>query len=132
MTLADMLREAADIPSASRRSSLSEILEEEPVPLTTFIQDRKYLGNPPLSMVQYEAVRHAERIYYPDLYPLLGELNPYWAQPCRMVNFITLQWGKGGGKDHICRITSLRIAYLLLCLRSPQDYYEMPEQDTIH
>lgn len=26
----------------------------------------------------------------------------------------------------------MRIAYLLMCLRSPQDYFAMPEQDTIH
>jgi hypothetical protein len=37
-----------------------------------------------------------------------------------MTNLITLQWGKGSGKDHICRISSLRVAYLLLCLKSPQ------------
>ena len=49
-----------------------------------------------------------------------------------MVNLVTLEWGKGAGKDHICRVGSLRIAYLLLCLPDPQDYYEMPAQDTIH
>ena len=36
------------------------------------------------------------------------------------------------GKDHICRVASLRIAYLLLCLKNPQTYFGMPEQDTIH
>ncbi len=110
---------------------------EEPVPLTTFVRDRAYLGQPPLSDIQYDAVRHAERVYYRHTYaslassadPLIAE---YWVQPCRDVNFLELEWGKGGGKDHTCRVTSLRIAYLLLCLPSPQAYYEMPEQDTIH
>lgn len=111
--------------------------EEEPVPLTTFVQDRKYLANPPLSDIQYEAVRYAERVYLPATYGVLAasadrDIRTYWSDPLRMVNFITLEWGKGGGKDHICRMISLRVAYLLLCLTSPQDYFGMPEQDTIH
>lgn len=110
---------------------------EEPVPLTTFVTDKKYLANPPLSGEQYEAVRHIERIYFPPTYELLAAsadpaIRAYWSQPCRMCNLITLEWGKGAGKDHICRISSLRISYLLLCLPSPQDYYGMPAQDTIH
>jgi len=110
---------------------------EEPVPLTVFVQDRRYLGQPALSGDQYEAVRHAERVYFPHTYASLAssadaEIALYWSQPCRDVNFLELEWGKGGGKDHTCRVTSLRIAYKLLCLPSPQAYYEMPEQDTIH
>lgn len=129
--LGDALREEpAETPS---KLSLELIFTEEPVPLDVFIKDKKFLNNPPLSPVQYDAVRHIERVYYPELYPLMGEQfnEPYWTEPIRMVNLITLQWGKGSGKDHICRMASLRVAYLLLCLRSPQAYYEMPEQDTI-
>jgi hypothetical protein len=116
------------------RSSLSEIFVEEPVPLDVFVQDKKYMYNPPLGDEQAEAVRHIERVYYPDLYPLMAQEfgSSYWAEPIRMVNFITLQWGKGSGKDHICRLASLRIAYLLQCLRDPQGYYAFPPQDTIH
>jgi hypothetical protein len=146
---AQMLRHAASSDGAVLSG---DVFAEEPVSLTIFVQDRSYLGNPPLSKVQYEAVRHIERVYYPDLYPLmakefesgkqLGRLNvgaisawrdePYWSQPVRMCNFITLQWGKGSGKDHICRVASMRVAYLLMCLDSPQKYYGMPSQDTIH
>lgn len=115
-----------------KRLVLSEIFEEEPVPLTVFVQDKRFLANPPLSPVQYDAVRHAEQIYYQDLYPLMAqEFGDYWT-PVRFVNLMTLEWGKGSGKDHICRIASMRVAYLLLCLRSPQIYYGMPEQDNIH
>ncbi len=147
---ADLFRAAAVPPEAG--GTLAGVFDEEPVSLTIFVQDRAYLGNPPLSQVQYEAVRHIERIYYPALYPvmarefeagkILGRLNvgavtawreePYWSHPIRMTNLITLQWGKGSGKDHVARVASMRIAYLLLCLTSPQDYYAMPEQDTIH
>ena len=110
---------------------------EEPVPLTPFLRDRAYLGQPALSEIQYEAVRHAERIFFPPTFAQLSVssdpgIRAYWSQPCRDVNFLELEWGKGGGKDHVCRVSSLRIAYLLLCLPSPQAYYDMPEQDTIH
>jgi hypothetical protein len=144
-----MLRQAAQ---SSTTGAAGAVFSEEPVSLTTFVQDSRYLGNPPLSDVQFDAVRHTERIYYPQTYPLLAaefetakhegrvHIGPatvwreqrYWSEPVRMVNFITLQYGKGSGKDHLARISSMRIAYLLLCLRNPQDYYGIPMQDTIH
>jgi hypothetical protein len=115
------------------RSSLEGVFDEEPVSLDTFVTDKKFLANPPLSIVQYEAVRHIERVYMPETYTLMAdEFGGYWADPVRMTNLITLQWGKGSGKDHVCRVASLRVAYLLLCLKSPQAYYEMPDQDSIH
>jgi hypothetical protein len=136
-SLADLLREQP-AEDSGRPATLGDLFEEEPVPLSVFVTDRRYLGNPLLSPVQYDAVRHIERVFFPATYQLLaGEasdrrIREYWADPVRMTNFVTLQWGKGGGKDHICRMSSLRVAYLLLCLKSPLDYYGMPEQDTIH
>lgn len=113
-------------------SSLDDIFSEEPVDLTTFITDKKFMASPRLSDPQYEAVRYAEQIYQIDLYLKMATVfGPYW-DPYRMVNLIDLEIGKGGGKDHICRVVSLRVAYLLLCLKSPQAYYEMPPQDSIH
>ncbi len=121
--------------AAEQHTTLTRIFEEEPVPLTVFIQDKRYLGNPPLSPVQFEAVQHIERIYNPSTLDLMAEeFGGYWeaTKAIRMTNLVTLQWGKGSGKDHVCRVSSLRVAYLLLCLKSPQKYYEMPEQDSIH
>jgi hypothetical protein len=148
---AEMLRRAAQ---ANTTSSIDPdaVFTEEPVPLSVFVQDAAFLHNPPLSPVQYDAVRHIERIYLPELYPVMADefevgrkpgrlcIGPvsawreerYWAEPIRMINFATLQWGKGGGKDHVCRIVSMRIAYLVMCLRSPQEYFGIPAQDTIH
>ena len=126
-----MLRSAATVAQSSD-------WEHEPVSLDRFITGRDFLANPPLSPIQYEAVRICERIYYEPAYAMLAETcmdaenRAYWAQPFRMVNIGTLEWGKGSGKDHICRIISLRATYLLLCLWSPLKYYTMPEQDTIH
>jgi hypothetical protein len=134
MSLATLLR---DHSFDDGQASDAGLFYEEPIPLDRFITDKKYLGNPPLSDVQYEAVRHAERIYLPPTYELLAKssdkaIREYWATPCRMVNLVTLEWGKGSGKDHISRIATLRACYLLLCLWSPQGYYGMPVQDSIH
>ena len=133
MNLSDLLVGAFD---DNPKSDLEQIFSEEPVPLDVFVRDKKFMGAGDaweLSPVQFECVRYAERVYYPELYPLMGEhFDPYWAEPIRMVNFVNLQWGKGSGKGHVCRTISLRVAYLLLCLRSPQEYFGMPAQDSIH
>jgi hypothetical protein len=130
------LASSVDRRVAAVKASIDDFDAELPVPLTTFVQDKAYLANPPLSAVQYEAVRYAERIYFTETYALLAGCDDpliaaYWREPCRMVNFLTMEWGKGSGKDHTSRIMSLRVAYLLLCLKSPQQYFAMPEQDTI-
>lgn len=113
------------------------VWDEEPVPLNVFVSDVKYLGWPPPSPIQYEAIRHIERIYLPETYGVLAQssdpaIREYWSQPYPMVNFIPLEWGKGGGKDYTCQVASLRVAYLLLCLPQPQSYYKMPLDATIH
>lgn len=131
-------------------SVLSSVFESEPVSLDVFIKDKSYLGlTSGLSPIQYDAVRHIERVYYDgweadddgvwrydaerDLYSMMGaEFDPYWAEPCRMINFATIEWGKSGGKDLVSRYSCLRIAYLLMCLKSPQDYFSMPKTDSIH
>ena len=121
-------------------SPLESIFEEAPVDLDTFIQDNKFLGlnSIKLSPVQFEAVRTIERIYYPELYPLMAEgfddpaLKEYWGREMPVKNLVTLQWGKGSGKDAIARFSSLRVAYLLLCMKSPQDYFGIPDYDSIH
>lgn len=128
-------------------SDLDELFDEVPVALDTFVMDPTYGygGGFPLSPEQYRVVQAAERIYMRETYgtisdhgatwhekPVPDDIKLYWAQPYQLSNFITIEWGKGSGKDHTCRIISLRIAYLLCCLKSPQQYYEMPAQDSIH
>lgn len=128
--LSDRLLLDEDAP----RSPLSRLFVEEPVSLETFIRDRKFLGeNWYLSPIQEQAVRQIERVYLPEIYPQMAEeFGGYWAEQFPTKNLLTLQWGKGSGKDHVCRIASLRVAYLLLCLKSPQRYFGMPEHDSIH
>ncbi len=116
-------------------NTLSNIFEEEPVSLHTFVTDQAYLNSPPLSQIQFELVQHIERIYMPDLYPVMAEeFGGYWADTLdtRMTNLITAQWGKGGGKDMTVGVASLRVAYLLMCLKSPQTYYGMVPTSSIH
>lgn len=145
-SLAKMLEEAA-----ASSSSLDRVFEHEPVDLRTFVQDKKYLGlsSFELSPIQIDLVRHMEQIYYPETINLLAEneaekerlivgpyqtlrIEPYWSQRYRMTNKIVAMWGKGAGKDSTVRVGTLRVIYLLLCLKSPQLYYDMPDVDSIH
>lgn len=130
LKLSDFLRAEEDVKS----TPLTRLFVEEPVSLEVFIRDKAYLGeNWYLSPIQEAAVRQIERVYLPETYPLMGEeFGGYWEEQFPTKNLLTLQWGKGSGKDHVCRIASLRVAYLLLCLKSPQNYFGMPEHDSIH
>lgn len=135
-------------------NDLSDLFDEIPPPLDVFVSDRKYLGAAlgtsfQLSPIQWDLVRHIEQIYFPETIKLLGETEvkkerlvvgsyetyrekPYWAEPVRLTNKITAMWGKGGGKDNTVRIATLRVINLLLSLKSPQIYYNMPDADSIH
>lgn len=128
--LAEMLRERTQ--SDSPPSMVEEFFEIEPVPLDTFVTDAAHLNNPPLSEIQYDVVRHLEQVYLPETYPAMVEAFGDAWEPVRFINFAWIQWGKGSGKDHICRVANARAVYLLSCLKSPQDYFGMPGQDWIH
>lgn len=80
---------------SSSRSQLSEIFCEFPVTLTEFVQSPTYLNNPPLSPIQYDAVRHIEQVFRPETYVLMEDvLGEYW-NPVRHINYATLVFGKG-------------------------------------
>lgn len=122
----------SSVPAPVAPLSLESLFAEEPVDLDTFVRDRKFIGMQALSVPQYGALRAAERVYYPELYPRMAmEWGSYW-RPIPVVNFLTLLVGKGGGKDLIARLISLRIAYLLLCLHDPRVYFGMPPEESIH
>lgn len=113
-------------------SSLSDIFEREPVLLHTFITDAAYLRNPPLSKIQFDFVHNLEQIFYPETYiAMVEEFDPGWT-PLPMKHMLIAEWGKGGGKDSCCRLGVTRAADLLSCLKNPQVYYGLPEQDDIH
>jgi hypothetical protein len=101
-----------------------EELEEEPVSIQTFVQDKKYLGLPELSPIQLEIVRHSTQIFKEKtLQKLYGEeAGTEWYNKYTD-NEVICMLGKGSGKDHCARISIAYTAYLLHCLRDPLSYF---------
>jgi hypothetical protein len=101
-----------------------EELSTEPVPVEVFVQDKKFLGLPPLSPIQLEIVRHSTQILKKHtLQKLMGEqAGEEWYNKYTD-NEVICMLGKGSGKDHCARISIAYTAYLLHCLRDPLSYY---------
>jgi hypothetical protein len=129
-SLAEKLRDEHQVDAPN---NLGGLFDEEPVDLETFVKDKKYLANPAgLYPWQYDFNRHIEQIYNLDTYiAMVEEFGEQWA-PVRMVNYLVVEVGKSGGKDHGCRVGVSRGAYLLNCLKNPQEYYQLAPQDDIH
>jgi len=101
-----------------------EELSSEPVPIEVFVQDKKYLGLPPLSPIQLEIVRHSTQILKKHtLQKLMGEKEGEEWYTKYTDNEVICMLGKGSGKDHCARISIAYTAYLLHCLRDPLSYY---------
>lgn len=81
------------------KGALDDIFAEEPVSLTTFVKDKKFLNSDwDLSPIQTDLVQHMERVYLPELYPLMAkEWGGYWKDTLHvpMKNLITAEWAKG-------------------------------------
>ena len=105
--------------------------EENPVELEEFVTSEDYLGLPPLSKYQYDAIKAMSQIYKKEtLINLYGERAGLdrWNQTC---NEVILQLGKGSGKDYMSTISVSYMVYLLLCLKDPAKYYGKPPGDSI-
>lgn len=101
-----------------------EELEMQPVSIQTFVQDKKYLGLPPLSDIQLEIVRHSTQIFKKHtLQKMMGieEGAAYYNKYTD--NEVICMLGKGSGKDHCARISIAYTAYLMHCLRDPLNYF---------
>ena len=106
--------------------------EENPVDAKTFVESEDYLGQPPLSDIQYDIVRAMSQIYRKeDLINLMGfeEGSQYYQKYTK--NEIILQLGKGSGKDFTSTVAVAFIVYKLLCLKDPARYYGKPSGDAI-
>lgn len=106
--------------------------EEEPVDVITFVTSPDYLAQPPLSEIQYDAVRAMSQIYKEsDLQRVLGnaEGSRYYKKYTK--GEIILQLGKGSGKDYMSTVAVAFIVYKLLCLKDPSAYYGKPSGDAI-
>lgn len=99
-------------------------LLEEPVSIDVFVKDSHYLGQPPLSEIQTEIVKHSTQIYKLEtLQSYMGEEEGQRYYDKYTKTEIVCQLGKGSGKDHCSRISLAYAAYLLHCLRDPIEYY---------
>jgi hypothetical protein len=106
--------------------------EETPVDVKTFVESPDYLGQPPLSTIQYDIVEAMSQIYRKeDLQVLLGteQGDKHYAKYTK--NEIILQLGKGSGKDFVSTVACAYVVYKLLCLKDPARYYGKPSGDAI-
>ncbi len=106
--------------------------EENPVDVKTFVESPDYLGQPPLSSIQYDIVEAMSQIYRKeDLQVLMGtdKGDKHYAKYTK--NEIILQLGKGSGKDFVSTVACAYVVYKLLCLKDPARYYGKPSGDAI-
>lgn len=106
--------------------------EETPVDAKTFVESPEYLGQPPLSTIQYDIVEAMSQIYrLEDLVDIMGadEGRRYYKKYTK--NEVILQLGKGSGKDFVSTVACAYIVYKLLCLKDPARYFGKPAGDAI-
>lgn len=109
----------------------SNVWEEVPVPLEEFIYSSEYLNHPPLSEVQMDIAHSMSQVLKKEtLYELYDEKTAerLWSITKKDL-FLLLS--KGSGKNTVTQIAFLYIIYQLLCMRSPQAYYNKPLDDNI-
>jgi hypothetical protein len=110
----------------------SDNFSERPVDAKTFVEGEAYLGQPPLSQVQYDIVEAMSQIYrLEDLVELLGEEEGRRYYKKYTKNEVILQLGKGSGKDFTSTVACSYIVYKLLCLKDPARYFGKPSGDAI-
>lgn len=110
----------------------SDVFNEIPVDAKTFVEGEDYLGQPPLSQVQYDIVEAMSQIYKEeDLIDILGAENGKKYYKKYTKNEVILQLGKGSGKDFTSTVACSYIVYKLLCLKDPARYFGKPSGDAI-
>ena len=106
--------------------------EEIPVDVKTFVESPDFLGQPPLSAIQYDIVEAMSQIYKkPELEFLLDSSQGAKHYDKYTKNEIILQLGKGSGKDHASTVACAYVVYKLLCLKDPARYFGKPPGDAI-
>jgi hypothetical protein len=106
--------------------------EEKPVDAKTFVESSDYLGQPPLSTIQYDIVEAMSQVYKKeDLQELYGDAEGARYYEKYTKHEIILQLGKGSGKDFTSTVACAYIVYKLLCLKDPARYFGKPSGDAI-
>jgi hypothetical protein len=110
----------------------SDNFSEYPVDAKTFVEGEDYLGQPPLSEVQYDLVEAMSQIYrVEDLIDIMGEEAGRRHYKKYTKNEIIMQLGKGSGKDFTSTVGCAFLVYKLLCLKDPARYFGKPSGDAI-
>jgi hypothetical protein len=110
----------------------NEQFEIIPINVKTFVESSDYLGQPPLSEIQYDIVEAMSQVYKKnDLQNLIGTDAGEKHYEKYTKNEIILQLGKGSGKDHTSTVACAYIVYKLLCLKDPARYFGKPSGDAI-
>lgn len=106
--------------------------EEMPVDAKTFVEGEAYLGQPPLSDIQYDIVEAMSQVYkLEDVIDIMGEEEGRRYYKKYTKNEVILQLGKGSGKDFVSTVACAYIVYKLLCLKDPARYFGKPSGDAI-
>jgi hypothetical protein len=106
--------------------------QEIPVDAKTFVESPEYLGQPPLSEIQYDIVEAMSQVYKKeDLLSMMGSVEGEKYYNKYTKNEIILQLGKGSGKDFTSTVACCYIVYKLLCLKDPARYFGKPSGDAI-
>ena len=105
---------------------------EMPVDARTFVEGEDFLGQPPLSDIQYDIVEAMSQIYkLEDLIDIMGDTEGRRYYKKYTKNEVILQLGKGSGKDFTSTVACSYIVYKLLCLKDPARYFGKPSGDAI-
>ena len=96
---------------AAETGADSMIWEEDPVTFREFCESGAFLDAFSLSDRQYQ-----------DAELLIGNDPKKMFDPSRENSILVMVYGKGGGKDEVASRISLYVVYVLLCMRSPQEY----------
>jgi len=106
--------------------------QEIPVDAKTFVEGEDFLGQPPLSDVQYDIVEAMSQIYkLEDVVRVMGDTDGTRYYKKYTKNEVILQLGKGSGKDFTSTVACAYIVYKLLCLKDPARYFGKPSGDAI-
>ena len=104
---------------------------EKPVDAKTFVESPDYLGQPPLSEIQYTIVEAMSQIYRKeDVVDIMGDAGEEYYKKYTK-NELILQLGKGSGKDFVSTVACAYVVYKMLCLKDPAVYYGKPPSDAI-
>jgi hypothetical protein len=104
---------------------------EKPVDAKTFVESPDYLGQPPLSDIQYTIVEAMSQIYRKDdVVDIMGDAGEEYFKKYTK-NELILQLGKGSGKDFVSTVACAYVVYKMLCLKDPAVYYGKPAGDAI-